>query len=267
MRAGTLAHFALTFAISWAGVLLAVGGPAGIPGRPEEFERLLPFVVAGMLAGPSVAGVLLTVLLQGMAGLREWGTRLLIWRIGIRWWGVALLVAPLTLIATLYALSAGSPAFLPGIVTSDDRTTLLFMGLGYGLCAGFFEEVGWTGFAIPRLRQRHGILATGLIVGIPWGGWHLLSTYWGSAGSVGAVPVALYLTVALFSFLPPFRVLMVWVNDRTGSLSVAMLMHASLTASTIILSPAAISGVPFLVYHLAWSAALWVIVAAVVLTH
>jgi membrane protease YdiL (CAAX protease family) len=258
------AYFLLTFAISWAGVFLAVGGLAGIPGTRADFERLLPFAVAAMLAGPSVAGLLMTRLAGGRAGLRELRSRLCRWRVGSPWYGFALLVAPLTLVATLYGLSAISPDFLPGVVTSSDPTALVLMGLGYGLCAGLFEELGWTGFAVPRLRSRHGLLATGLMVGIPWGAWHLLSTMWGSSGSVGAVPLALYLAVTLFSFLPPFRVLMVWVHDRTGSLPVTMLMHASLTASTIILAPQAISGAPLVVYHLAWCGMLWVAVAIVV---
>ena len=59
-----------------------------------------------------------------------------------------------------------------------------------------------------------------------------------------------------------FRVFMVWVYDRTGSLLVAILMHASLLACTIICAPAA-TGVAFLVYSFAVAAALWIVVAAV----
>ena len=60
-------YFALTFVISWGGVLLVVG-PGGFPGTPEQFEMLMPFVVLAMLAGPSVAGILLTGLVHGRAG-------------------------------------------------------------------------------------------------------------------------------------------------------------------------------------------------------
>jgi membrane protease YdiL (CAAX protease family) len=56
---------------------------------------------------------------------------------------------------------------------------------------------------------------------------------------------------------------MVWVYDRTGSLLVAMLMHFSYTASTIILEPLAISGVPLLIYDLVSAAMVWAVVAAV----
>jgi hypothetical protein len=56
---------------------------------------------------------------------------------------------------------------------------------------------------------------------------------------------------------------MVWVYDRTGSLLVATLMHASYIASTLfILAPPTI-GVSFLTYAWVWTAALWLAVAAV----
>jgi hypothetical protein len=64
--------------------------------------------------------------------------------------------------------------------------------------------------------------------------------------------------------LPAYRVLMVWVYDRTGgSLLVAMLMHASLSASMLILGPLALAGALFLIYILVSSVAAWVVVAAV----
>ncbi len=51
--------------------------------------------------------------------------------------------------------------------------------------------------------------------------------------------------------------------DRSESLLVAMLMHASLTASSLfILAPSA-KGVSLMIYYLLLAAALWVIVAAV----
>ena len=71
-----LTYFALTFAISWGGILLVVG-PGGLPGTTEPIARLLPFAVLAMLAGPSVAGLLLTGLVRGRAGFRELLSRLL----------------------------------------------------------------------------------------------------------------------------------------------------------------------------------------------
>jgi membrane protease YdiL (CAAX protease family) len=259
-----LTYFALAFAISWGGVLIVVG-PGGIPGTSEQTKMLFPFVYLAMLAGPSVAGILLTGLVYGRAGLRELLSRLLRWRVGARWYAVALLSAPLLMTAVLLALSLTSPMFLPGIFTTSDKATLLLSGIAVGLVAGFFEELGWTGFAVPTLlRLRHGVLATGLIVGVLWGAWHFLVAFWASGSSSGALSLALFLPAVLFSFLPAYRVLMVWVYDRSEeSLLVAMLMHTSLTASTLILMPLAISGVPLVTYDLVLAGALWVVVGAV----
>jgi membrane protease YdiL (CAAX protease family) len=167
----------------------------------------------------------------------------------------------------LFALSLRSPEYLPAIVTTDDKVSPLLLGIAVGLAGGFFEELGWTGFAIPRLRLRYGVLVTGLIVGVLWAAWHLLSSLWVSGTSSGAVPPILFVTVSFFSsYLVPYRVLMVWVYDRTESLLVAMLMHASLIASSISgfgLVPLAISGVPMLTLFLVFTAALWVVVGAV----
>jgi hypothetical protein len=62
--------------------------------------------------------------------------------------------------------------------------------------------------------------------------------------------------------LPAYRVLMVWVYDRTGSLLVAMLMHASLTASNVIFIPPTTGG-SLAIWSLVLAATLWVVVAAV----
>lgn len=129
---------------------------------------------------------------------------------------------------------------------------------------GIFEELGWTGFAIPTLRQRYGVLTTGLIVGVLWAAWHLIVAFWASGTISGALSLASYL-LDPFLFLVVFRVLMVWVYDRTSeSLLVAgILMHLSLTASARILGAQGIAGVPLLTFDLVWAAALWLVVAAV----
>jgi hypothetical protein len=64
----------------------------------------------------------------------------------------------------------------------------------------------------------------------------------------------------LFSWLPPYRILMVWVYDRTESLLLSVLMHASLMGSLNALVPADLTGMTLLTWILAWAAALWLIV-------
>jgi uncharacterized protein len=256
-----LTYFALTFIISWGGILIVVG-PGGIPAtNKEQIDRLFPIAILAMVAGPSVAGIVLTDLLYGRAGLREFGSRLLRWRVDARWYAVALLTAPLVFTAVLLTLSLISSGFLPSILTSDNKASVLLMGIFAGLMAGIFEELGWTGFAVPTLRMRYGVLGTGLIVGLTWAVWHLLVTFWATGTISGELALASYL-LDPFLFLVAFRVLMVWVYDRSGSLLVAILMHTSLTASTLILG-AGIAGVPLVIFDLIWAAALWAVVAAV----
>ena len=142
-----------------------------------------------------------------------------------------------------------SPEFVPRVFTSDEKAALLLFGIGWGLALGFFEELGWTGFAVPTLRLRYGVLATGHIVGLLYGAWHFLTNgFWPSGTISGALSLALFVTVRGFGLLVgsllAFRVLMVWVYDRTESLLVAMLIHASLAASTLILDPRRYQGLP-----------------------
>jgi uncharacterized protein len=264
-----LTYFVLTFAISWGAILSAVGfGPGGFSATSQQFKMAIPYVVPAMLLGPSVAGIVLTGLLNGRAGFRELRSRLLTWRVGARWYAVALLTAPLSTTAALLALSLTSPEFLPGIFTSDEKVTVVLMGITVGLMVGIFEELGWTGFAIPRMRLRYGVFSTGLFVGVLWGAWHLLQGYWASGVNSGEISLALWLSTWLLGTvigqMAAYRMVMVWVYERTNrSLLLAMLMHASLTASQVIFVPLASSGVAFIVIGLAYAAAVWVVVGVI----
>jgi len=263
-RHPVLTYFALAFALSW-GALLTVVGPGGFNGTTEPTNAQLPFVFLAMFAGPTFAGILLTGLVHGTAGYRELRSRLLLWRVGARWYAVAVLAAPLPMIVTLFALSLRNPVFLPGIFASEAKASLLLTSVVAGLMTGFFEELGWTGFAVPVLRLRGGVLTTGLVLGVLWGAWHF--PLFSGGDSSGAVPPLIFVPGLLFTVLPAFRVLMVWIYDRTGSLLAAMLMHASFTASTLILQPVAIAGVPAMTYNLVVAAVLCVVIAAVAMAN
>ena len=259
-----LSYFALAFAISWGAILLAVGlGPGGFSATPQQFKMAMPYAVPTMLLGPSVAGILMTGLLYGRAGFRELGSRLRRWRVGARWWAAALLIAPLVFAVVFLGLSLISPEFLPRIFITEDKVSLVLMGIAIGLPVGILEELGWTGFAIPRMRLRYGALTTGLFVGVLWQAWHLLQGYWSSGVTSGEISLALWLSTwllgALVGYLVAFRVLMVWVYEHTGSLLVAMLMHTSLVAATFILFPP-LAVEANLISGFACAAGLWVVV-------
>ena len=261
-----LTYFALTFTISWGSVLLVIGGPSKMLVTREQIETLLPIVILTMLVGPTVACLLLTGLIDGRSGFRELRSRLFRWRVGACWYAVALLTAPLLATTILFILLPSSPVFLPGIFASDDKTTFLLLGITSGLVVGFFEELGWTGFATPRLRLHYGVLATGLILGFLWGAWHSFLAFCGNSTSSGAHSPALFLPEFFYyvTVLPAYRVLMVLIYDRTSSLFVAVLMHASLTASVpFILMPLRISGVSLMTWYILLATAMWVVVAVV----
>lgn len=258
-RHSVLLYFVLTFVLSWGSILSVVG-----PGVKKLPDTQLPLVYLAILAGPSSAGLLLTGLVDGRVGFRALLSRLLRWRVEARWYAVALLTAPLLATMVSLALALFSSVFLPSIITTDAKASLLLSGLLVGLLVGVFEELGWTGFAVPRLRLRYNILVTGLIVGFLWGAWHFLLFWENDSFSSG---LALTLLIGrLFSWLPAYRVLLVWVYDRTGSLLVAILMHASLVASTLLLQPA-VTGMNLLIYIGVWAAVLWSVVMVVAVTN
>jgi uncharacterized protein len=270
-RHPVLVYYVLTFAISWGGILVVIV-PGGFPPTSEHVARLLPFTLMALFAGPSVSSIVLTGFISGRAGYRTLYARMTRWRVGLRWYAVALLFAPCLVFSILLALSVASAEFIPRIVTTNDKAALLLFGIGWGLVGGgLLEELGWTGFAVPKLLKRHGVLATGLLVGFLWGVWHYLIAFWLISGTTSEpITPAIFLPALLFyvGALPAYRVLMTWVYDRNGwSLLVAMLMHSSLSASALIFEPVDFGVVAGATYQIVLVATLWAVVGVVALAH
>ena len=266
-RHGVLTYVTLVFALTlgpW-GLALITASPGAFPGTGDELRPLAdpdPVMVLAWLVGtlsPALAGILVIALAYGRVGLRDLRSRLFRWRVGVRWYAVALLTVPLLMTAILGALSLTSKAFLPTTITAEDMASPLVTLLVGGLVISFFEEIGWTGFATHELRKRHGLLATGLILGLPWGVMHLP---WYAETASGALPPALEVAVIFFYFVP-YRMLMVWVYDHTQSVLLAMLMHLPLIVFLFNLVGPAMAGVPELIFNLVLGATLWVFVAAI----
>lgn len=257
-------YVVLTFATSWGGVLLVTGGPGGMQGPLPEDDPVFPLAVLAMIAGPAVSALVLTALIDGRSGLLEFRSRLLDWRAGPGWYIVALLAAPGLVMVAHAALALVSPEFRPGILLADDAAARVLLGVAVGVAAGVCEELGWTGFAVPQLLRSHGVLATGLIVGLLWSAWHVLVVVWGIGDRAGAIPLPLFVILDGLTFLPAFRVFMVWVYGRTDSLPLGMLLHVSLTATTLILWPDT-AGVHLLTFDAVVAAATWAVLAAIAL--
>ncbi|MGD8402883.1 MAG: CPBP family intramembrane metalloprotease [Anaerolineales bacterium] len=259
-----LTYFVLTLIFTWGCMALAVS-PGGFPITDEQLETSGALVYMAMLIGPSGAGLLLTGLLDGRAGFRRLFSRLFKWQVDAQWYAVALLAAPIMVTTILLGLSLISSEFQPSIFTSTDKPALVLSSIAAGLVVGLFEELGWTGFAVPRLKRRYSVLTTGLIVGFVWGAWHF-PPFWKSDTFSATIPLVLLLG-QLFSWLPPYRILMVWVYDRTESLLVSVLMHTSLMAGLSALVPAELSGVSLLTWILTWAATLWIVGGVVTLSN
>lgn len=259
-----IVYFFIAFTISW-GFVVILTGPNNIPINTEKSQELLPFLYVSMLFGPSVAGIFLTGLLDGKTGFRKLMSRLLKWRVNIRWYALALLATPLLAFLLLLALSLLSSEFQLNIFKSDNLASLLLNGIIAGVMVGIFEEIGWTGFIIPRLSQRYSILANGLIVGFLWGAWHFI-LFWERESFFEALPL-LILLGRLFVWLPPFRVLMVWIYSRTESLLLVILTHVSLVFTTTTLVPMTLTGISLLTWILIWGVLLWVVVFAIIVVN
>ncbi len=252
-RCPLLGYFALTFGISWGGILVVLGHI----GFNLTVLRLADtgFIFVAMLLGPSVAGVVMTALLDGRAGLSEFRSRLLRWRVGLRWYALALLTMPVLMVAVLWSFClAVGPTFNPGFQ---------WQIFAIGLAAGVFEEIGWTGFATPRLLTRWQPLVAGLMLGLVWAMWHALVDF---RQNLGVTDAAWFLqfSVLYLATLTAYRILMTWIYAHTQSLLLAVLMHASYTGWLLALYPAS-----SLEQGLAWqatlAAALWLVAAIVTL--
>ena len=250
-RSPLLGYFGLTYGISWGGILLVLAF-TGL-----DLSQLRPLdtglIFTAMLLGPSTAGLAITALLDGRRGLREFGSRLGRWRVGARWYAVALLTLPLLLFAILWPLSVfADPIFAP---------RFQYPLFAVGLVAGCFEEIGWTGFATPRMLARQGTFIAGLSLGLVWALWHALVDLRQNFNAQG-VNWLLEFSVLYVAALTAYRLLMTWVYAHTQSLLLAILMHASYTGWLLALYPAT-SFEQGLVWQAAFAVALWVVAAVV----
>ncbi|MGD8815302.1 MAG: CPBP family intramembrane metalloprotease, partial [Anaerolineales bacterium] len=118
------------------------------------------------------AGIVLTAIVDGRVGLKRLLQRYLIWRVGIgKWLFAFLFIVPALLLGSLVnPLFGGDPPTLSGF---EPPFPWLPMFLIFFLVAGVGEDLGWTGFLIPRLQTRYSALGSSLIRGVLWGLWHI----------------------------------------------------------------------------------------------
>jgi len=250
-RHPVLTYFGLAFTISWVGCLLAAG-PKFIRGEiMQPVDGLLVFLA--MLLGPSFSGVALTAFLDGRNGLRELRSRMMRGRVGAAWYATPL-VFPLLIVVVIVVLRA--------LVSKEFALTFELLGVPIGLMAGFFEEIGWTGFALPRMLGRRSVLLVAVGLGLLQTIWHLAADFLTASGSRGAYWLPHFATFIVS--MTAMRVLLVWAYANTGSVLLAQLVHASSTGFLAVLVPLSLSPARDTLFYAVYSVVLWGAVAVVV---
>ncbi len=144
-------------------VLIATGAVA-LPLPP------LGLVTLGGLAVP-VAAMAATAAESGSAGVRTLLGKLVRWRVHPGWYAAALGGPAVAVLAGfLLSLALGVP--LPPPPPISAWLSLPLLALVYGIIA-ISEEIGWRGYAQPRLQDRFGVLGGAVLLGVLWGLWHL----------------------------------------------------------------------------------------------
>jgi membrane protease YdiL (CAAX protease family) len=206
-------------------------GPKILHGESLEFIDGLRMAIP-MIAGPCIAGILMTYLVDGRRGLRDLFSKMGKWRVNLRWYAAALLIFPVLILAVLLTLNF--------LVSKDYYPSFIMFGILAGLFAGIFEEIGWTGFAYPKMRLKYGTLRSILFLGFLHGVWHVVAGYLGEGQIYGGYWLPRFIVMWIFA-MTAMRVILVWIYSNTGSLLLAQLTHASSTASLVILGPSPIS--------------------------
>ncbi|RDU24923.1 CPBP family glutamic-type intramembrane protease [Anaerosacchariphilus polymeriproducens] len=250
-------YMLLTFLISWSGLLIILGIDV-FTGKAEILENEMPLLFLAMCAGPSVAGLLMIYVMDGRSGITALFKSLVKWKLNFKWYLFALLTAPIVTIATVSLLALYSPRFIPDILSSDEKVILIVGGIAGGMMAGFFEEIGWSGFAISKMRFRNSILTVGIFVGALWGVWHL--PLFTSVDPTGKIPLIVLLVSRLLTQLPAYRILIVWLYDCTDSLFITIVMHMSLTTCTLTFQSSNISSADSIIFNVTWTIMIWAII-------
>lgn len=241
------AYFALTYLISWTAALVVVAPHLLKHQHLTKLDGILMF--PAMLLGPPIASITLTRALDGGAGLRDLFGRMRRLRIAPRWL-LAILIPPALVIGILFTLGTfDSAVFTHGFFA---------LGISFGLLAGFVEEIGWTGFAYPRMVQEGHRFRAATILGLLWGLWHLpVIDFLGTASPHGSKWPEF--AAAFIIAMAGLRILIGWLYLATRSIPMAQLLHASSTASLAMFSPARVTAGQEAFWYALYAAALWVV--------
>jgi membrane protease YdiL (CAAX protease family) len=237
--------FLVAFAIPWLPSFL-VAGPKFL--RGEDIELLTMIIGIAMFAAPSLSGILMTYIVDGKRGIGEMFSRMKIWRVGK--WYLSLGIFPVFILVVSLLLSA--------TVSSDFAPVFLIGSIMMGIAAGFLEELGWMGFAFPKMRKRYGLIRASVYLGLFHGLWHFPLWFLWEYSDLGNFwfPYFIAFTVMLIAL----RVIMVWAYSQTNSLLLSQLIHASSTGFLFVLTPEYLEPVNEVIFYSVYAVSLWVVV-------
>jgi membrane protease YdiL (CAAX protease family) len=144
-----VAFIVLAYAITWAvtGPLVAHAEGWLDTGVPDALHYLAQF-------GPMLAALAITAVCDGRAGLRELAGRATRWRTGAGWLLVAA-ASPVALYALAAVITRVADGAWPDLPRLGEVNFLPYLGLWalplWLATNGVGEELGWRGFALPRL--------------------------------------------------------------------------------------------------------------------
>jgi membrane protease YdiL (CAAX protease family) len=224
-------YFAIAFIWSWgwwAGLIFSTPSDAILTGNlPPSF---IFFALLGGF-GPSLSGILVSLLANGKHEVKETLAGLKSVRFSLVWYAASLLTVPLLIVA-----QTGLQAVTGRSVTFEVSGLMLIMGFIWPLFSSFGEEIGWRGFALPKLQKRYGIRSASLILGLVWGLWHLPSDYI-AYSSYGWLFIPLFILIGPIT-LTAHSVIMTLIYNKTKGSLVAMIIYHFTITFTSILAPA-----------------------------
>jgi membrane protease YdiL (CAAX protease family) len=192
--------------------LLSLAIPIYLPLPVEATPLMMVFV-------PALLAVILTAFTDGRKGVGVLLKPLFQWRISLRWYAIALgLAFGLRLVMSALALLLG---WIPTIQLNEwSFQEYIIFGV-FTLIGAVMEELGWRGYALPRLLVKRSALLSALIIGIPWGIVHLGLILPGQMNA-GTSWLGTLLCITGLS------VVLTWFFVQTrGSLVIVILYHAA----------------------------------------
>src|SRR5215469_7823443 len=220
-----LAYFVIAIGgtwLFWLPLALSrnVHGLGILPFRLPDIAYYAVFLL-GALAGPPLASLAVTAVTSGKAGVGLLLRRCVQWRVGLGWYLIAIFgFIPIYLVDISIFYGVNVPLAL--LLNWTLIFTVFFPNALLNILPGnFAEELGWRGFALPRLQHRYGPVLGTVILGTLHGLWHLPVFFTYVLG-----PFSLSYYVGFFIVAIATTFLYTWVFNHTkGSVLLATLTH------------------------------------------